>query len=233
MEILISLYGWCSPKVRLTLVHADLVPQLIMTLNPLSLSFTEAADIHEYLMNSIVLSFKQITPYGLAKLGIKDRNEQQAVHKTVFTQVLVPSEKYICHLCTNRNSIINGKQSESFLELLAQLLEQSLYYQPTLDFVLHLPVFLPIPSCLSFFENERSIRQFLRDLVVTLREWNEKGGEVRQIWKTVHRLLRMEDIEDVIDTKLGNDKNASYGRSLVANSISLNNLQGMNIPEQE
>ncbi|KAK2946423.1 hypothetical protein BLNAU_18674 [Blattamonas nauphoetae] len=46
MELLSSLIKWCSPRTHLALVKADLIPQVINTLHPLSISFSEAVDIH-------------------------------------------------------------------------------------------------------------------------------------------------------------------------------------------
>ncbi|KAK2948723.1 hypothetical protein BLNAU_16361 [Blattamonas nauphoetae] len=113
MRMLNNLFWRCSAKVRLALFITDMVPQLISTINPLSLSFVEAADIHVNLMKVIFYSLELSTPNGLEQLEIEDGNEKQAVHETVLMQIIIPSEKYICHLCTNRNSIIDGEQSES------------------------------------------------------------------------------------------------------------------------
>ncbi|KAK2946519.1 hypothetical protein BLNAU_18561 [Blattamonas nauphoetae] len=113
MEILRYLIELCSSKVRLALFKADLLPQLITTLNPHSLSFAEAEDIHIYLMKSILTFLWLATPDSFASLKIKDRDEQLAIHETVFQQVLVPSEQYIWHLCMNCFSIIDGDQSQS------------------------------------------------------------------------------------------------------------------------
>ncbi|KAK2957634.1 hypothetical protein BLNAU_7533 [Blattamonas nauphoetae] len=53
VKMLYSLIEWISPTVQFTLVQAGLIPQLITTLNPLTLSFTEAVDIHAGLMSTI------------------------------------------------------------------------------------------------------------------------------------------------------------------------------------
>ncbi|KAK2950730.1 hypothetical protein BLNAU_14401 [Blattamonas nauphoetae] len=233
MEMLERLIKWCSAKVGLSLVKADLIPQLIPTLNPLSLPFTDAVEIH---INLILINRQSLwlaTPNGLKQLGIEDEDRQQAVHETILKHVLIPSEKYICHLCVNRYSIVDGEQSERFLLLLARLLEISPFYQPTMDFVLHLPVVLTIPSCLTFFENENSIWAFLISMNNPQREWNEQSLKVQQMWKTVTRMLRMEGIEDVIEEKLRNDQNGDFGGEIVNESIDLNNQLGMNPPEEE
>ncbi|KAK2960251.1 hypothetical protein BLNAU_4804 [Blattamonas nauphoetae] len=122
MGMLQNLIEWCSAKINHTLVKADLIPQLVITLNPLSLSFAEAVDLHINIMKIIRTTVWLATPRALTYLEIEDDIEQQAVHETVLKQVLAPSEKYICHLCVNRFSIIDGEQSKCFLTLLAQLL---------------------------------------------------------------------------------------------------------------
>ncbi|KAK2957549.1 hypothetical protein BLNAU_7448 [Blattamonas nauphoetae] len=233
MELIENLVSNCSPKVLLALVKADLIFQLYTNLHPLSLSFAEEADIHACLIVVISESVWLATPNGLADLGIEDGNEQQAVHETTFLQVLLPSEQYLCLLCANRFSIIDGDQSENFLDLLANLLQISPYYQPTLEIVLHMPVVLTIPSCLTFFEDDHSIWLFLDMIVDAQLEWNKKGGEVRQMGRIVQRMLRMEGIEDVIEAKLRNDQNDSDGEYIVLTSNDWNNQLGMNLPEQE
>ncbi|KAK2949844.1 hypothetical protein BLNAU_15239 [Blattamonas nauphoetae] len=233
MKLLRNLIELCSAELRLPLVQADLIPQLIVTLNPQSLSFAETADIHTYLLSNINGLVSLATPDDLAELGIQDENEQQAIHETIVKQVLLPSEQYIRHLCVNRTSIIDGDQSNEFMTILAQLLDISPYYPPTMEIVIHMPIFLAIPSCLTSFENDESNWSFLYDMSNSKQEWNKERGEVRQMWKTVHRMLRMEGIEDVIEGTLRNDKNEYFGSLIVDESIGWNNLLGMNLPKQE
>ncbi|KAK2953881.1 hypothetical protein BLNAU_11141 [Blattamonas nauphoetae] len=65
------------------------------------------------------------------------------------------------------------------------------------------------------------------------RNWNGARGEERQMVMTVDRKFRMEGIEDAMETNLQKDKNGSWGKYIVVNSIRWNNLQGMNLPEPE
>ncbi|KAK2944788.1 hypothetical protein BLNAU_20261 [Blattamonas nauphoetae] len=230
MEMLNNLLTNCSAKNHLSLFEADLIPQLINTLNPLSLSFAEAEIIHTGLITSIHLCLWLATPLMYGQLEIEEGNDKQAVHKTVLKQVLTPSDPYIWHLCVNRYSINDGEQSGDFLILLVRLLQICPYYQPTMDFVLHVPVLLTIPSFLLFFEHDRSIDRFLYLMTCTQREWNETSGSERHMGKTMHRMLRMEGIEDVIEDKHQIDKDTIARRKIVADSVNLNNLQGMNLP---
>ncbi|KAK2952988.1 hypothetical protein BLNAU_11977 [Blattamonas nauphoetae] len=233
MEMLQNLIFRCSMKVHFALIKDDLFPQLMTTLNLQSLSFTDAVDIHNCLTYIIFNSVNLSTPNVLDLLRIEGGVEQQAVCKTVLTQVVAPSEKYIWHLCVKRFSIIERVLSLNFLRLLAQLLEICPYYQPTMEFVLHTPVFLSIPSYLTFFENDEAIWTFLILMKNIQLEWNKQGGAVRQMWKTMRRMLRMEGFEDVMEEKLQNDRNGDFGRYLVNGSIRWNNLLGMNLQEQE
>ncbi|KAK2952705.1 hypothetical protein BLNAU_12354 [Blattamonas nauphoetae] len=232
MKMLNALLGRCSTRVGLALVKADLIPQLIRTLNPQSLSFAEAIDIHIYVLAIISQPFRLATRSGLARLGIEDGNRRQAVHKTGFKQVLAPSETYFWHLCLNRFSIIEGDLASGFMICLARLLRISPSYQPTMDFVMNMPVFLTIPSCLTFFEDDDSIWCFLVDIIDAQQEWNRTWGEVRQMWMKTQPMLRSEGIEDAIEEKLRNDKNARSGRRIVAFSIKWSNLQGINLPRR-
>ncbi|KAK2946914.1 hypothetical protein BLNAU_18138 [Blattamonas nauphoetae] len=233
MKLLDSLIEWCSEKLHLALVKVNLIPQIINTLNPLSPSFAEVEDFHTYLISTISSSLWLSTPAGLAHLAIEDDNEQQAVHETVLKQVLVPSEKFICHLCMNRNSTIDEDLGREFMRLLARLLEIYPSYQPTKDFVLNMPVIFTIPNWLTFLENDRSIWYFLYAMIKSQRGWNKKRGEVRQMWNEVLRLLRMEGFCDVIEAQQQNVETTTFGRLIVPESIAWNNMQGMNLPYQE
>ncbi|KAK2956989.1 hypothetical protein BLNAU_8064 [Blattamonas nauphoetae] len=87
MKMLSQLIWHCSTKNLLLLVKADLIPELVITLNPLSLSFTEAVDIHTSLMTTIPTSLYLATPDSLVRLGIEDGYEQQAVHETSLGRI--------------------------------------------------------------------------------------------------------------------------------------------------
>ncbi|KAK2942533.1 hypothetical protein BLNAU_22561 [Blattamonas nauphoetae] len=229
MNMLHTLFIWCSAKLCLALVNADLIPQLINNLHPLSLSFAKVLDIHTCLIGVISRTVMLATPYGLYLLKNQDQNEDKAVFETISRQAIAPSEQYIYHLCVNRFSIVDGEQSSQLMTLLPGLLEMSLYYQPTMDFILHSPVFITVPSCLTFFENDGSIWNFLILMIDPLEEWNTKRGEVQEMGTTVLHMLRMEGIEDVIEEKLQNDQDGSYASYIVTKSIRWNNLQGMNL----
>ncbi|KAK2952599.1 hypothetical protein BLNAU_12427 [Blattamonas nauphoetae] len=231
LGILDSMIIWCSSKIRLPLIKADLIHQILNTLKPLSLSFAEAEDVHVNIMERIHHSIWLATPNGHRQLEIEDVNEQKDVRETVFLQVVTPSEHYIRHLCENRYSIIDGDQSKHFLALLTRLLQISPYHQQTMTFVLNMPVFLPITSCLTFIEDDDSVWRFLNEMNDAQRGWNKQGGNQRQLVNEVCQMLRLEGIEDVMEAKQRNDQNRSNGGGIVGNSMELNNLNGINLPQ--
>ncbi|KAK2944940.1 hypothetical protein BLNAU_20116 [Blattamonas nauphoetae] len=100
MEMLRTLLLICS------LVASDLMPRLVIILDRLSLSFDEAEDIHPSLIPTIVDSLRFAAPPGLTCGTIEGENERQAVRETMFKQVLIPSEKYLCHLSVNNNPVL-------------------------------------------------------------------------------------------------------------------------------
>ncbi|KAK2950457.1 hypothetical protein BLNAU_14575 [Blattamonas nauphoetae] len=93
MKMLKTLLESCSPNIHLTLVKADLIAQLVITLNPQSLSFAETVDIHTGVISNISISLWLATTNGLAGLETKDDDEDKVVYETVLQQVLVPSEQ--------------------------------------------------------------------------------------------------------------------------------------------
>ncbi|KAK2943242.1 hypothetical protein BLNAU_21868 [Blattamonas nauphoetae] len=109
MTMLSSVMSNCSENTRFSLVKADLIPQLVFILNPLSLSFTEAVDIHCPLLNIITVSLWPSTPDGLEHLGIQDASEQRAVHKTIVKQVLVPSENLRLPTSSHLSNLDSGR----------------------------------------------------------------------------------------------------------------------------
>ncbi|KAK2958851.1 hypothetical protein BLNAU_6100 [Blattamonas nauphoetae] len=194
LKIAETLIQYCEAQIRLGLVEADLIPQLIINLNLQSLSFAEAHAIHTSLLHILSHAVGFPPQPGLAYLQT-EYPDKQAAHETILKQVIVPSEQYIRYICSNRYSIIDDEQSQNFMILLTLLLQKCPYHQPTMDFILNMPVTLAIPSCLTFFENDESTRSFTFILFAIQRQWNTKRGERRQMWMEVHRLIRTEGLE--------------------------------------
>ncbi|KAK2950652.1 hypothetical protein BLNAU_14323 [Blattamonas nauphoetae] len=211
MRMLTHLLQNCPKRIRLALVKADLIPQFINTLNPQTLSFVTAENIHMCLIYCITCFLWLATPRGLEDLGIEDHDGQLAVHETVLKQVLAPSEKYVCHLFLNRLSIVDARLSDCFLTLLARLLETSPRHQPTLDFVVRMPVFLTIPGYPIFIEKENSIADLLNLMIKLQQKWDKTKGKERQMWKTIPRMLKMEGFDDVSEAIVKRHKGGFTG----------------------
>ncbi|KAK2959590.1 hypothetical protein BLNAU_5368 [Blattamonas nauphoetae] len=229
MKMLQILTSKCSARKLLTLVRADLVPKLIVALNPLSLSFAGFNRIHTYFLASINFTISLANPYNLTELEIEDRDEQQAVRETVFQQVLAPSATYIHHLCEIRYFIVSGEQSKQFLVLIALILAICPYYQPTMDLVFRMPLFFTIPSCLTFIEANESIWLFFEQMICSQDEWNETGGSIRRSGTTMFRSLKVEGIEDVTEQRLQNEETEEHGQDIVDSSKCVSIFFGMNI----
>ncbi|KAK2955482.1 hypothetical protein BLNAU_9529 [Blattamonas nauphoetae] len=124
IDMLDHLISVNSDKNRLDLVKADLISKLIATINPQSFSIPDCEDMHTCLIHIITSSLRfppqdysaTLDSHGqkfstlsfflpttfVHDCEIEDGNEQQAVHETVFQQVLLQSEQYLSHLCVNR-----------------------------------------------------------------------------------------------------------------------------------
>ncbi|KAK2955480.1 hypothetical protein BLNAU_9527 [Blattamonas nauphoetae] len=233
MKMLHRLLQNCSNDILIALVKADLISQLIVTLDPQSVSLSDFEHMHTALISIIECSLWLSPLDSLAQLKTKDGDEHQTVPETLFQQIMRPSEKYLTHLCVNRNSILDNEKYKDFLILLARILLKTYpSSQPTMETVLMMRIVLTVPSCLSFFDGESSVWGFL-DIFVNSRWERHESGDVGQKWKKMDRMLRTEGMEDVMETKLRNDEEAFYGREIIASSITLNNEMGMNVPEQE
>ncbi|KAK2944792.1 hypothetical protein BLNAU_20265 [Blattamonas nauphoetae] len=102
-----------------------------------------------------------------------------------------------------------------------------------MDVVINMPVFLTIPSCLTFFEFAESIWVFLDRMIGSQQECNSSWGEDRQMGKKVHRMLRMEGVEAVYEQRLQNCDWGLFGGKIVRSAIKLNITQGMNLERLE
>ncbi|KAK2955292.1 hypothetical protein BLNAU_9683 [Blattamonas nauphoetae] len=229
MNLLENLIWRCSVKVRLSLIKADIIPQIITALNPQSLDLEESGYIHTSLVRLLTHSVIFATPYCVSQLKITDHDEQHAVSEMVLTQIISPSKQYICHLCTNRNSIVDIDLSNDFVQLLARLLQICPYYHRTMEFVLHMPLTLTIPSSFMSCPNPHSIMFSLEIMYYSQLKWNDHGGEVRQMGKILLPCQRKEGIDDVMEQWLQDDRNGNYGDSLISISLKLIILHGMNV----
>ncbi|KAK2962043.1 hypothetical protein BLNAU_3099 [Blattamonas nauphoetae] len=212
LEILKTMIRFMSAPTRLRLVTANLIPQIITNLSPLSLPFTESQMILCHLRN-IIGSFVSLASMDcVAELKVSDRAEQQAVHEAVLKQVLVASEEYFWHLFRNRFSIDDPLLTNELMFDEPRLLSVAPYFQPTLDYVLTLPIFQLIPSCLTFFDHDHSIFEFFVSMADAVEEWNTQDRTIIRSSAILLGSLRKEGFEDVVETRRHNFENGFRGR---------------------
>ncbi|KAK2950294.1 hypothetical protein BLNAU_14786 [Blattamonas nauphoetae] len=228
---LTDLFGHCSASLLLKLVRADLIPKLVSSLNPSTISFAEAQKIHIPLINFFDSAQWFACHEGLVNVNITDPKEKQAVYETVLKQVLVPFEEYLRHLCANHHSFVDGILSYDFLNLLSRFYHISPSYPPTMDYVASLPISHTVTSCCTIFEDEASIWRFLARMAYFQRAWNEEGGTVRRSGTEHFCSLRKEGFGDVIEQRLLNNTDTQWGWRISRHSIEWNQMLGMNIPE--
>ncbi|KAK2942288.1 hypothetical protein BLNAU_22815 [Blattamonas nauphoetae] len=205
MCMLVRLLDLSSPQFRLELIEAQLIPQIIISLNPQSSVVRETLRMNASLLNLIASSLDLATQEELALLKIEPNREQQKVFQTVHNHVLVPSKGYILHLCEHHYSIEIWHTLYYFVRVLYRLLQISPYYQPTLDFVLDMPIILTIPSCLTFFDDDADMRFNLQFLDDARCKWNKQAENIRRSGTILLRSLRMEGLEDVSEQRLPNN----------------------------
>ncbi|KAK2957245.1 hypothetical protein BLNAU_7839 [Blattamonas nauphoetae] len=212
MEILDDLFGTYSAKLHFALLNAELIPHIITSLSPSLLPFADCQDIHTHLISFIESSLWIATSPGLKTLQIEDSIESKSVNETILKHILVPSEGYIHHLCANRWSIVDDDQLYKFMRLLARIIGICPQDQPTMDFVLKLPVITAITSAITFCEFDLIIWRFLDETDKSQREWNKHSHSIGQSVKIVRRHLKMEGFDEVIEQRQQNDKNRDWGR---------------------
>ncbi|KAK2945769.1 hypothetical protein BLNAU_19325 [Blattamonas nauphoetae] len=230
MRMLDYLQHNASPPIHLKLVHAALIPRLLSSLNPLSLSFVDGAELHTLLISLIFQSLWLSTPNGLQKLEIKDSAEQQTVHETVLDQVLVPSKGYVQHLCENRLVVIaDSSLSDVFVSLLVHLLHISLSHPPTSRVVLALPAILAIPSSFTSNDTNFSSWRLLSGLANAQKRWVCRAGLLRQSEATPIRSLRMEGWEDVVEQQMQHTIDGDWARVVGLSARRMSGVDGANI----
>ncbi|KAK2941061.1 hypothetical protein BLNAU_24028 [Blattamonas nauphoetae] len=177
-----SIIKYSSQNTRLRLAKEDLITQLVSRLHPLTPSFDNVADFPSHLISIINpliwLSTRGIPP----QLGISPSDEQQTVHETFLNQVLRPSEGYLQHLCSIRYSLLDGRHSTQFMHLLVTLLKICPSHEPTMNFVLTLPVLLTIPSAMTFVDDDGSTVVFLEFVVNSQKGRDWKVGTMLPQW---------------------------------------------------
>ncbi|KAK2950690.1 hypothetical protein BLNAU_14361 [Blattamonas nauphoetae] len=222
-----------SNNTILKLVKDGLIPQIISSLDLFSLPFTCAEEVHSSLLGILYNSIQKSTNHSLETLQLHDANEQQELRETVHNQVLLPSEAYLRHICANHYSIKHHTQLYYYMILLPQLLDVSPYYEPTLVFVLNLPVCLTLTSTMTVVDFDEAIWCSLFVHTITQHARMNASGEALERHHILLRSLKMEGIEDIIEQRLKNDIGGDNGQEIATTDIKWNNMLGMNVKKLE
>ncbi|KAK2958000.1 hypothetical protein BLNAU_6926 [Blattamonas nauphoetae] len=67
-------------------------------------------------------------------------------------------------------------------------------------------VLVPLENCLTFFENVTPIWHSLYHMNNAQQDWNRTRGDERQMLKAIHRMLRMEGIDDALEERIQIDQ---------------------------
>ncbi|KAK2946523.1 hypothetical protein BLNAU_18565 [Blattamonas nauphoetae] len=221
-----------SDNTILKLVKDGLIQKLISCLDLFSLSFIDAEYIHTSLL-SIIYESLWISTERKETLKLNDANEQLNIRETVHNQVLLPSEAYIRHLCSNSYSFRNRDQSFQYMILLPRLLDVSPYHPATMEFVQNLHVCVTLTSAMAFFDFNVAICGSLLVLTTTQLTRRNASGQVLERHHILFRSLKMEGIEDIIEQWLKNDIGGDNGQEIATTDIKWNNMLGMNVKKLE
>ncbi|KAK2958398.1 hypothetical protein BLNAU_6668 [Blattamonas nauphoetae] len=121
----------------------------------------------------------------LRKLNITDDVEKYNHRETIFLKVVIPSSPFVTLLIPDRY-ILNERLSESFMDLLAKLLQIGPSHQPTLE-----------------------------TINISLKEWNAEGPEVIKSGKRMMQALFSEGFDDTLEQMLKHDNDGINGIILV------------------
>ncbi|KAK2961991.1 hypothetical protein BLNAU_3047 [Blattamonas nauphoetae] len=214
----------CSRNVQFGLLNADLVPQLISSLQPLTRSFKYPQNIHSDLLSIIGRFLWLATPSNDAYAEIDDHTEQQAVHETLLKHVLLPSKDYIRQICHTRTVFIDHVFWPDFMTCVAQIILICPFYQPTMDYVLDLPLIFTMITSNDFNDSDESRACFLGEIADAQEEWDKHDKEIRRMGTIINRSLRMEGSEDQIEQMLQSVRSQPREGYIVSYSTKLNSF---------
>ncbi|KAK2958396.1 hypothetical protein BLNAU_6666 [Blattamonas nauphoetae] len=203
-----------SVLVRLKADSFDFISKILATVQP----HTQPISGNETILcgiSTIIVKFLYLaTLYSLRKLNITDDVEKYNHRETIFLKVVIPSSPFVTLLIPDRY-ILNERLSESFMDLLAKLLQIGPSHQPTLEFVLASPIVIVFSTHLSFVEKMNNLLNAIRTINISLKEWNAEGPEVIKSGKRMMQALFSEGFDDTLEQMLKHDNDGINGIILV------------------
>ncbi|KAK2950820.1 hypothetical protein BLNAU_14238 [Blattamonas nauphoetae] len=232
--ILVVFVDICHLKVDslFTLVKNGLVSKLITSVDISSLPFRHV----DILNSSLIIILHKALLSTFSKFMdtlINQTNDHQSISEIAFSQIVLPSDRYLQYLCENCYSIWDDTLSHYYMELLPQLLCIAPQNQQTTEFVLNRPICLTVTSAMTFFTFDKSFSTPMGTMEMFQMLWPDTDGEMPERWNTVVRALRTEGIDDVAEQRLNNDVGEKNGQKVVKRTISWINKLGMNLIKPE
>ncbi|KAK2960008.1 hypothetical protein BLNAU_4891 [Blattamonas nauphoetae] len=215
-------------EIRSHLVKSDLISNLLATVQPHTLPITGNEEIFDKLNWVIIECLNLADHFSLSQLDITDAVGKYNHCEMIFQKVVIPSSGFVTFLISNRY-ILNGDLLDSFMTLLAILIDMSPFHRPTLEFVLASPIAMAFTSCLLLFEDEHRFWVTLLNIPLSLRDWKKQSREVAQSGKRMIQALFSEGFEDALEQKMMYDKNGYCGLHLGDMFLSISHKLGSNV----
>ncbi|KAK2950520.1 hypothetical protein BLNAU_14513 [Blattamonas nauphoetae] len=130
-------------------------------------------------------------------LNEADAAKYAQMNEILFERVIVPSDAFIRHLCSNRFFISGRESMRSLLNLFYHLTVMCAFHPSTCTFVVSHPIALTITSLSSFLDSNFETR-FFNDFLLILREWRVAGPRHFGKGKAFIRALNSEGFGDVL-----------------------------------
>ncbi|KAK2944798.1 hypothetical protein BLNAU_20271 [Blattamonas nauphoetae] len=209
-----------SPAILTNLVEADLVSNVLATVQPHTLPISENE-------RSIILLIEIINTF-VCDLGITAAVDTFNHREMILQKVVIPSSQFVTFLISNRN-VLRGDLFRPFLSVLHTLIETSPFHRPTLEFVLRSPIVVAYLRSLSSIEQSNNLWYSLHLLNFSLEEWKTEDPEVSESVKRMMQALISEDFEDTLEQMLMHNKSEDYDYGVVNKCHSISQWLGWNV----
>ncbi|KAK2957813.1 hypothetical protein BLNAU_7247 [Blattamonas nauphoetae] len=166
-----------SPTIQCRLMKSDLIPNILATVQPQTLSVTGNDTRLDNLIR-IIRSFLYLAyPPLLRKLDITAAVDAFNHREIIFQKVVLPSSQFVTFLISNRH-VLDEERSYSFMSLWCTHITIGPFHRPTLSFIAVSPIVMAISSYLSSDEHCSRLRTTLLKINTSIFQWKKEGPEV-------------------------------------------------------
>ncbi|KAK2941922.1 hypothetical protein BLNAU_23158 [Blattamonas nauphoetae] len=216
------------PALPLHYIESDLVPNLLRTVQPHTISISEDEAMIDSLVG-IISHFVYLTlPWSLSDTGVTAAVDAFNHREMIFQKVVLPSSQFVTFLISKRH-VLNRDLCTSFVYLLSILFQMGPFHRPTLKFVLSSPIVMGLTSCLSLANRDFDVWSILAHIAQPLSFWTRGSAEVTQSGKRMMQELFSEGFEDTLEQMLRNNMDGDDGFRLVDECHLLSNKLGLNV----